>query len=131
MGVGVAGLAGSAAYTFAYLPGERARSQREIDEFENQAANRGACTRPESPASCEAEINVRIGQLRQVDTLSVVGVTGLIVSGAVLAGGIVSLLTTPDLAKYDRPPANDDFVRDLAVAPLPGGGAVVSLAGAF
>lgn len=129
VGVGAAGLAASAAYTFGYLPGERARANREIDEFNRQVDTRTGCYAMDP--SCQKLIDIRNDQLRQADTLAAVGVTGLIVSAAVLGGGIVSLVTTPDLTKYDRPPANDDFVRDLAVAPLPGGGAVVTLAGGF
>lgn len=129
VGVGAAGLGASAAYTFGYLPSERVRATVDIADFELQAAARKGCYAMDPV--CADLITIRNEQRRQVDSLSAVGVAGLILSGAVLAGGIVSLVTTPDLAKYDRPPANDDFVRELAVAPLPGGGAVVSLAGGF
>lgn len=128
VGVGVAGLAGSAAYQFGYLGSEAARIEREIAEFERQNRARTGCYAMDPV--CSDLIAARVQQKRQVDSLTAVGVAGFIVSGLALGAGIVSLLTSPNVSKYDRRPSGD-YLQELGIAPLPGGGAAVVASGGF
>lgn len=129
VGVGVAGLAGSAAYTFGYLGPTRAQALAEYNSLNDQADRKTGCFLDR--AGCEAAIATAQTQIRQGDSLMAVGVAGFIVSGLALGGGIVSLLTTPDLGRYDRQPSNTDFLQQLGLAPLPGGGLAVAASGEF
>lgn len=129
VGVGVAGLAGSAGYTFGYLDVERARSVVAFDSLNAQVENRTGCF--QRPEGCFTALTEAQNQKRQVDSLYAVSAAGFIVSGLLLGGGLVSLLTTPDLGRYDRQPANGDFLQQLGLTPLPGGGFAFSAAGQY
>lgn len=129
VGVGVAGLAGSAAYQFGYLNAERAAAKREYDDLNSQADTKTGCF--QQPAGCQRAIDAAHARLQQADSLTALGVSGLIFSGLVLGAGVVSLVTSPNLAKYDQRPAGGDYLQELGVAPLPGGGAAVVASGGF
>lgn len=127
VGVGVAGVAGSAAYTFAYLAPARAEAVAEYNSLNDQADRKMGCYN----TGCDTLIKLALGKVQQVDSLYAVGVAGFVVSGLALAGGVISLLTTPDLGRYDRQPSNGDFLQQLGLAPLPGGGFAFAAAGQF
>lgn len=129
VGVGVAGIAGSAAYTFGYLAPTRAQALAEYNSLNDQADRKTGCFLDRS--GCEGAIANAQAQLRQADSLYAVGVAGFVVSGLALVGGVVSLLTTPDLGRYDRQPSNMDFLQQLGLAPLPGGGFAFAASGQF
>jgi hypothetical protein len=134
VGVGVAGLTASAVYQFGYLGAERARAERDIATFENQArrmigAPNGCYANPDG--NCENLIAERRQQLRQIDGYTALGVSGFIISGLVLGAGVVSLVTSPNVSKYDQRPVGGDYLQELGIAPLPGGGAAVVASGGF
>lgn len=129
VGVGAAGVAGSAAYTFGYLAPTRAQAVAEYDSLNAQVESKSGCF--QRSEGCFLAITDAQNRVRQVDSLYAVGVAGFVISGLLLAGGFVSLLTTPDLGRYDRQPSNGDFLQQLGLAPLPGGGFAVSGAGQF
>lgn len=129
VGVGAAGLAASAVYQFGYLEAERAQAQREYADLNAQADARTGCYLTRE--GCPGPIERARTRLQQVDSLTAVGVSGFILSGLVVGAGVVSLVTTPDLSKYDRRPMGGDYLQELGVVPLPGGGAAVVAAGGF
>jgi hypothetical protein len=132
VGVGAAGLAASAAYTFGYLANETRQLNAESADIERQATSKTGCfSNPDPNApSCEGLSSVVQRRRAQVDTFFALGITGVAVSAALLAAGVVSLVTTPDLAKYDRPIENFDFIQRLSIVPTPQGGFVLA-SGAF
>lgn len=129
VGIGVAGAAGSAAYTFGYLASTRATVLAEYNALNEQADRKMGCFL--DSAGCQGAIMNAQAQLRQVDSLYAVGVAGFIVSGLALTGGLIVLFTTPDLGRYDRQPSNGDFLQQLGLAPLPGGGFAFAASGQF
>ncbi|MBL8917533.1 MAG: hypothetical protein JNJ54_01620 [Myxococcaceae bacterium] len=128
VGVGAAGLAASAAYQFGYLGPLRAQAQKEDRALNAQADAGTGCFLTRE--GCLQSIQDARRRMQQADALTALGVSGFIVSGLALGAGIVSLVTTPDLAKYDRRPTGD-FLQELGVAPLPGGGAALVASGGF
>jgi hypothetical protein len=129
VGVGVAGLAGSAGYTFGYLDVQRASAIADYDALNAQVENKTGCWNDE--AGCFVGIMEAQTRKRQTDSLYVVSAAGFIVSGLLIGGGIISLLTTPDLGRYDRQPSNGDFLQQLGLVPLPGGGFAFAAAGQY
>jgi hypothetical protein len=132
IGVGAAGLIGTSIYALGWLPFLDRYWKKQIDDADAQLRANKGCAVTMNPAwlTCDQIVSLSTEKRREIARDQSFGLIGLAVSAAAIGAGVLSLVTAPDAARYERPLGNPDFIRKLVVTPLPGG-AAVSLGGQF